>query len=296
MLTKRDPYINMLRATIAAFSAGLGGADAVSVLPFTLARGLPDRFARRIARNTQLILLTESNLARVIDPAAGSGGIEDLTEQLCRAAWVLFQDIERAGGAAAALEQDLMQKKVAIVRRERQAALARRADTLIGTNDFPDLDEAAVSVLDVAPVAAAAPRASIHLDPLRPIRLAEPFERLRDASDLLLAQTGARPKIFLANLGTPAGFTPRATFAKNFFEAGGIAAMSNDGFASRDSMITAFKSSGASLACLCASDDVYKRDAATAAKALADAGALHLYCAGHPGHLGTNWRQPVSGR
>ena len=99
MMTRRDPHVNMLRTTIAAFSAGIGGADAVTVLPFTAALGLPDRFARRIARNSQLLLLEESNLAKVSDPAAGSGGFEALTEQLCTAAWALFQEIERAGGA-----------------------------------------------------------------------------------------------------------------------------------------------------------------------------------------------------
>ena len=233
MMTRRDPYVNMLRATIAVFSAGVGGADAITVLPFTLARGLPDRFARRVARNTQLVLAAESHLAKVGDAAAGSGVIEDLTDQLCGSAWTLFQEIESAGGAAAALEQGLIQKKVAPVRAARQAALARRTDMLTGTSDFADLDEPAVAVLDVAPLAAAPPPAGVTLEPLRCIRLAEPFEQLRDASDRMLAQTGARPKIFLANLGVPADFTPRANFARNFFAAGGIAAVSNDGFRSR---------------------------------------------------------------
>src|SRR3974390_1446591 len=98
MLTQRDPYVNMLRATMATFSAGLGGANAVTVLPHTLALGLPDALARRVARNTQLILLEESNLAKVTDPAAGSGGLESLTQELCQAAWALFQEIEKAGG------------------------------------------------------------------------------------------------------------------------------------------------------------------------------------------------------
>ena len=84
MMTRRDPYVNILRTTIAVFAAGLGGADAITVLPFTAAIGLPDRFARRIARNTQLVLLEESNLAKVADPAAGSGGIEDLTAAALR--------------------------------------------------------------------------------------------------------------------------------------------------------------------------------------------------------------------
>src|SRR6202023_790096 len=117
-------------------------------------------------------------------------------------------------------------------------------------------------------------------EPLRRIRLAEPFERLRDASDRVLAQTGARPRVFLANLGRLADFTARATFAKNFFEAGGIAAVTNDGFASRDEMIAAFKGSGAKLACLCSSDAAYETEGAEAARALA--GAAHIYLAGRP--------------
>jgi methylmalonyl-CoA mutase len=289
MMTRHDPYVNMLRATIAVLSAGLGGADAVTVLPFTLARGLPDRFARRIARNTQLILLAESNLAKVTDAAAGAGVVEDLTDQLCGSAWTLFQEIEKAGGAAAALAAGLIQKKVTAVRAERQAALARRAETLIGTSDFADLDEPAVAVLDVAP--AAPPPAAAALDPLTGMRLAEPFEHLRDASDRMLAESGARPKIFLANLGLPADFTPCANFAKNFFAAGGIAAVANDGFAPSSpagaktdlaALVAAFKGGGTALACLCGSDEAYGREAVAAAKALIEAGAAHLYYAGRP--------------
>src|ERR1700757_1577278 len=126
MLTQRDPYVNMLRATMATFSAGLGGANAITLLPHTLARGLPDPFARRVARNTQLVLLEESNLARVSDPAAGSGGIETLTRELCEAAWLLFQEIEKAGGVFASLERGVIQNKVAATRTARAAGIARR--------------------------------------------------------------------------------------------------------------------------------------------------------------------------
>jgi methylmalonyl-CoA mutase len=282
MMTRRDPFVNMLRTTIAVVSAGLAGANAIEVLPFTMALGLPDSFARRIARNTQLVLLEESHLAKVADPAAGSGGIEDLTEKLCRAAWTLFQKVERRGGAWTALEQGLIQQKVADVRRAREAAVARRKDALTGTSDFPDLAERPVAVLDVAPAVVASDEASPTFEPLPSIRLAHPFEELRDASDLMLAQTGARPRIFLANLGRLSDFTARAGFAKNFFEAGGIEAVTNDGFASRDEMVTAFKGSGARLACLCASDAVYASEAVAAAHALAAAGA-RLTLAGRPG-------------
>jgi methylmalonyl-CoA mutase len=284
MMTKRDPYVNVLRATIAVVGAGLGGADAITVLPFTMALGLPERLARRIARNTQLVLLEESNLAKVADPAAGSGAIEDMTGQLCRAAWTLFQEIEQAGGAWAALEQGLIQKKVAAVRHEREAAVARRKDALTGTSDFPDLAEAPVSVLDVPPVPLPDRPATLAFKPLPRIRLAQPFEDMRDASDQMLARTGARPKVFLANLGKPADFTARATFAKNFFEAGGIETATNDGFASRDDMIEAFKVSGAKVACLCSSDEVYARDATGATHALRDAGAS-VWLASRPGAL-----------
>jgi methylmalonyl-CoA mutase len=287
MMTKRDPYVNMLRATIAVVAAGLGGADAITVLPFTMALGLPDLFARRIGRNTQLVLLEESNLAKVTDPAAGAGALEHMTEQLCRAAWSQFQEIERAGGARAALEQGMIQTKVAAVRGERQTAVARRKDAITGTSDFPDLAEAPVPVLDVPPRAPPPPSASAF-EPLPRIRLAEPFEQLRDASDQMLARTGARPKIFLANLGTPADFSVRATFAKNLFAAGGIEAA--EGFVTSDEMITAFKASGAKLACLCSSDAVYARQATAAAQALRRAGAS-VWLAGRPGALETELTQ-----
>jgi methylmalonyl-CoA mutase len=284
MLTQRDPYVNMLRATIATFSAGLGGADSITVLPHTLALGLPDAFARRAARNTQLVLLEESNLAKVADPAAGSGGIEALTQELCEASWPLFQEIEKAGGVFAALEQNLIQRKVAATRTVREANIAKRKEVLTGASEFPNLHEASVAVLDVKPIKLAPyGEAKITFDALPPMRLAVPFEKLRDQSDDILKKTGTRPKVFLANLGTPADFTARATFAKSFFETGGIEAVDTDGFTDAAALAAAFKSSGAALACLCSSDKVYAEQATAAAKALQAAGARHIYLAGRPG-------------
>jgi len=284
MLTQRDPYVNMLRATMATFSAGLGGANAITVLPHTLALGLPDPFARRAARNTQLVLLEESNLAKVSDPAAGSGGIEALTKQLCDAAWSLFQEIENAGGLFASLEQNLIQRKVAATRTLREANIAKRRDVLTGASEFPNLHEAEVAVLDAKPIALAPyGETKFKFDPLLPMRLAAPFEALRDKSDAKLKSTGARPKIFLANLGTPADFTARATFAKSFFETGGIEAIDTTGFADPETLVTAFKASGATTACLCSSDKIYAGHAAVAAKALQAAGTKHIYLAGRPG-------------
>jgi methylmalonyl-CoA mutase len=286
MLTQRDAYVNMLRATIATFSAGLGGANAITVLPHTLALGLPDAFARRAARNTQLVLLEESNLAKVSDPAAGSGGIETLTQQLCEAAWSMFQETEKAGGVFAALEQNLIQRKVAATRVLREANIARRKEVLTGATEFPNLREADVAVLDVKPVEPAPHgEAKIKFDALPPMRLAAPFERLRDRSDQILKERGARPKIFLANLGNPADFTARATFAKSFFETGGIEAIDTEGFIDPAALAAAFKASGTALVCLCSSDKIYAAQAAAAAKALQAAGAKHIYLAGRPGEL-----------
>jgi methylmalonyl-CoA mutase len=284
MLTQRDPYVNMLRATMATFAAGLAGANAVTVLPHTLALGLPDAFARRVARNTQLILLEESNLAKVSDPAAGSGGIESLTQELCEAAWSMFQEIEKAGGIFAALGQGLIQGKVAATRNAREQNIVRRKEVLTGASEFPNLQEAGVAVEDVKP-AALAPlgEANIKFEALTPIRLAAPFERLRDRSDQILKASGMRPRVFLANLGMAADFTARATFARSFFETGGIEAVDSDGFSDAGALAAAYKASRATLVCLCSSDKVYTQQAIAAAQALKSAGAKRIYLAGRPG-------------
>ncbi|MBO4225294.1 methylmalonyl-CoA mutase family protein [Bradyrhizobium neotropicale] len=283
MLTQRDPYVNMLRATMATFSAGLAGSNATTVLPHTLALGLPDPFARRMARNTQLVLLEESNLAKVSDPAAGAGGIEALTSELCNAAWALFQETEKAGGIFAALQQGLIQSKVAGTRKLREANIAKRSEVLTGASEFPNLHESEIAVLKVTPVALAPyGEPKFKFDALMPMRLAEPFEKLRDKSDAMLKARGARPKVFLANLGRPSDFTERAMFARSFFEAGGIEAVDSEGFANADKLAAAFKASGAELACLCSNDKVYTERAEAASRALQAAGAREIYLAGRP--------------
>ena len=174
-MTRDDAYVNILRATIAVFSAGVGGADAVTVLPFTAARGLSDRFARRVARNLQLVLLDEAGIGHVADPAAGAGSSEDLTEKLCHAAWTLFQEIEAAGGLAAALERGLIQKKVATACSARERALADKKDALIGASEYPGVSD--TPVLDVPRVVLPTLHAAVTCEPLTPVRLAAPFEK-----------------------------------------------------------------------------------------------------------------------
>lgn len=289
MASRRDPWVNMLRATVATFAAGVGGADAVTVLPFTAALGLADDFARRIARNTQLILIEEANVGRVADPAAGAGGFEALTEALAERAWALVREIEAAGGLVRSLIEGRLQARIGVVRAARDEAIAHRRDALTGTSEFPDLAEAPVAVLvpssaGLAPAPTSA-GAALAIAPLPSRRDAEAFERWRDASDARFATTGSRPRIFLATLGPAAAFTARAIFARNFFEAGGIETVSDGGLASLDAMVEAFRASGAAVACLCSTDAVYAAEAIPAATALTQAGARRVYLAGAPKDL-----------
>jgi methylmalonyl-CoA mutase len=184
----------------------------------------------------------------------------------------------------AALEQNLIQRKVAATRAVREANIAKRKDVLTGASEFPNLHEAEIAVLDAKPIVLPPyGGAKFKFDPLPPMRLAAPFEALRDKSDEQLKTSGARPKIFLANLGTAADFTARATFAKSFFETGGIEAIDTQGFADPAALAAAFKVSGTDIACLCSSDKAYAELAMAAAKALQAAGAKHIYLAGRPG-------------
>ncbi|MCG8506612.1 MAG: methylmalonyl-CoA mutase subunit beta, partial [Sphingomonadales bacterium] len=152
MMTRTDPWVNMLRTTAAAFAAGVAGADAILVRPFDAASKAPDGFSRRIARNIQIILQEESGLGQVIDPAAGSYAIERLTADLADAAWAAFQAIESAGGMAPALESGFVQGEIAKARAALEADVATRRRGITGTSRFPNLDEPAL-----APLASSAP-------------------------------------------------------------------------------------------------------------------------------------------
>ncbi|MGA0561031.1 methylmalonyl-CoA mutase family protein [Ancylobacter sp. VNQ12] len=287
-LTRRDPYVNLLRGTVAAFAAGVGGADSLAVLPFTQGLGLPDSAARRLARNTQIILIEESNIHRVADPNAGAGAIEERTEKLASTAWELFRQIEREGGMVESLSSGAWQHRIAAARATRAKDVAARRLPLTGTSEFPLVGESVPSVLAPARHAAAALPAegALLCEPLAAGRLAAPFERLREAAEA----ANPAPLAFLAGLGTPADFTARAGFARTFLEAGGIEAPPNDGFADPAALAEAFRASGARLACLCSSDAVYATQAVTAAQTLKQAGAELVLLAGKPGEQETAWR------
>ncbi|MEV8588931.1 methylmalonyl-CoA mutase family protein [Streptomyces sp. NPDC051180] len=264
MMTRRDPWVNMLRTTVATLAAGVGGASSVTVLPFDEALGLPDAFARRIARNTSTILIEESHLSRVIDPAGGSWYVERLTDELAHAAWEFFQGIERDGGQAAALRSGAVGARLAETWAARSAKLATRREPITGVSEFPHLDEKPVE---------RAPAPEQPSGGLPRVRRDEAFEALRARSDAHLAATGARPRVYLAAIGPAAAHSARLAFAANLFRTGGIEPVTEG----------TFEESGAPEACLCSSDALYEEAAEATAAELRAAGAAHVLLAGRPG-------------
>jgi methylmalonyl-CoA mutase len=287
MMTARDPYVNVMRGAAAAFSAGLGGADSISVLPHTLAAGLPDSLARRLARNAQLILLRESSLGFVSDPAAGAGAFEEMTQALCDKAWRLFQEIEGLGGLPSTLANGEFQLKVAAS----AAALARNAACLkapiTGVSAHPDLAEPPVELALGAPdrEAFAATEGA-----LAPIRLAEPFERLRDCSDAYLRSTGARPKVYLAALGPESKHRRRVQIMREWLEVGGVEAVYEGETTSVQEAVARVRESGALLVCLCGTDEAYAEQAEAFAKAFKASSVKGVALAGRPGEFERAWR------
>ena len=273
MYTRRDPHTNLLRGTLAGFAAGVGGADAVTVLPFDAALGAPTPFSRRIARNTQSVLVMEAHLARVVDLAGGSWYVESLTDALARAGWAVLQEIEAAGGVLAALDAGLVAERVAAVRagRERDAATLR--DPVTGVSAFPDLDEKPVPRSGPDLLTGLGYGAPGGLPVYRP---AAPFEALRDRSDA----APTRPHAFLATLGPLAAHAARAGFARGLLHAGGVDTVDAGPTAGTDDVVAAFRAAGTPVAVLCGPDALYAERAADTVAALRAAGAGHVLLAG----------------
>lgn len=273
MMTRYDSWTNIVRITTAAFGAGIGGADAITTLPFTDPLGLPTPFARRVARNTQHVLLEESRLGHVADPAGGAWFVEKLTHDLAALAWSKMQAIEAQGGIGAALPA--LAREVEEARTARLALYHKRQLTITGVSDFPLLD---APMPDVA--GPWAPDRAPETALFQPIRWAEAFERLRDAME----QRKPRPAVYFATLGPLAQFGPRAQFARNLFAAGGVASVGEEEeYASRDQMIDAFRAQAARVAVICGTDAAYAEAAENAAQRLKAAGAHWVVLAGKPG-------------
>jgi methylmalonyl-CoA mutase len=247
MMTQRDPWVNMLRTTLAAFSAGVGGADTVLVHPFDVAipggfPGVAASFARRIARNTQLLLLEESHIGRVLDPGGGSWFVEDLTKQLAEQAWKHFCDVESRGGFEEARDE---------VADRRIDDIAHRRTALTGVNEYPNLAEPPLPGGDA-------------LD--RVARYASGFEALRDRSDAFLEKHGSRPQVLLLPLGQLAEHNVRTTFASNLLASGGIEAVTD--------------AEGATIAVICGTDARYGTEASAAVDSARKAGVSYVLLAG----------------
>jgi methylmalonyl-CoA mutase len=264
----------MLRCTLAAFGAGVGGADSLLVFPFDVAidGGFPDvatSFARRIARNTQLLLLEESHVGRVLDPAGGSWFVEDLTQRLAEQAWEQFQAIEKHGGFTQA--RDFIAGQIAEAAARRTDDIAHRRTAITGVNEFPNLTEAPLPQSDstYSPLAAG-----------KLVRYAAEFEALRDRSDAYLARTGSRPQVLLLPLGPLAENNIRATFASNLLASGGIEAI-NPGTVDADGIASAVADAGSpSAAVICGTDKRYQDEASDVVQAARGAGITRVYLAG----------------
>ncbi|WP_041795514.1 methylmalonyl-CoA mutase subunit beta [Pararhodospirillum photometricum] len=331
MLTRRDPWVNMLRTTVAGFAGAVGGADTLTVTPFDAALGISTDFARRIARNVQILLMEESSVGRVVDPAGGSWYVETLTNQIAREAWTRFQGLEQAGGMVNALTEGTLARDIDATWTARRKAVGLRRDAVTGVNEFPNLNEAPVETeaVDLAALrAAAAPRLAAaratvpdvacadtaikaalkgttlgtlvaalsdgmagRAVAIKPHVVAEDFEALRDAADAWKADKGQYPQVFLVTLGPIADHTARATFARNLFEAGGIEAVPGGVLETVEDAVAAWQASQAPVAALCATDALYAEQAEAVARALKAAGLSRLYLAGKPGEAAEAWAQ-----
>ncbi|MEQ4499052.1 methylmalonyl-CoA mutase family protein [Nocardioides kribbensis] len=264
MMSRYDPYVNMLRTTVAAFAAGVGGAEAVTVLPFDSPLGRPEALGRRIARNTSALLVDEAHVAHVADPAGGSYAVEKLTDDLAVAGWAELGRTEEVGGAAAALADGSLLARVARTVERRDDEVARRRRPLTGLTEFPQVDEVLPEREPVTPDSASG------WVGVRPYGAA--FEALRDDPPTARA--------FLATLGSVASHTARATFATNLLAAGGVGVDVAGATADVDALLSAYD--GQRVAVLAGSDATYAAWGTAAARALREAGARHVVVAGKP--------------
>jgi methylmalonyl-CoA mutase len=259
MMTRYDPWTNLLRTTLAAFAAGVGGAAAVTVHPFDAALGVPDQLGRRLARNTSTLLLAEAHVGAAVDPVGGAPAVEALTAELAAAGWAEFQQIEAAGGVTAALLDRSLQDRWSRTAGERESRIALRLQAVTGVSEFPDRDE--------------------QLLPRPPYPTPEPpgwaaaFEAMRDRP--------APGRLLVATLGPPASAIPRAAFAGNVFAAGGIDTDTCGPNGSVDELTARYD--GSAVVCLAAADATYRSDGPAAVWALRTAGARWVILAGQPG-------------
>jgi len=253
--TRYAPYVNMLRTVTEAFSAVVGGVDGLQTNPFDETLGPPDEFSRRAARNTQIVLLEESHLAQVLDPAGGSYYVEKLTHEVARKTWDLFRETEKQGGMFNALQKEFPQKEIETTAEKRKKDLAKGKYVMVGTNSYANVKEEKPGTKPRPKKQSA--DAVISIRSLRLHRAAEIFEELRDAANTFETQTGARPKLFLATMGPLRQHKARADYSRGFFELGGFDVIYPEGFDTPGAAVDAAAASGAPVVVICSTDDTY---------------------------------------
>ena len=261
-----DAYVNLLRSQTEAFSAAVAGVDSMTVTPFDVAYKKPDEFSERIARNQQFLLKEESHMDKVIDPAGGSYYVETLTVSIAEQAWKLFLDVEENGSFFKQVNEGLVQKAVNASCEKRHTDVARRKEILLGTNQYPNINEIAHDKIEGAACGCGCGCDHEHEDNggLLNKRAATDFEALR----LQTEAWPVRPKVFMLTIGNLAMRLARAQFSSNFFGCAGYQIIDNNGFKTVEEGIDAALAQEADVIVLCSSDDEYAEYAPAAFKYL----------------------------
>ena len=268
-LTLFDAHVNLLRTQTEAMSAAIAGVNSITVSPFDKAYETPDDFSERIARNQQLLLKEESHLNRIVDPAAGSYYIENLTVAIAKQAWDLFLSVEEAGDMLQAVKAGSIQEAVNQSNKARHEAVSKRKEILLGTNQYPNFNELAGDKRPLDGCKKCGCGGEAHeeegtLAKLETARAASEFEALR----LETENSGKRPKAFMLTIGNLAMRQARAQFSCNFLACAGYQVIDNLGFASVEEGIEAAMKAQADIVVICSSDDEYAEYAIPAFKAL----------------------------
>lgn len=260
-----DAHVNLLRSQTEAMSAALAGVDSITVTPFDKAYKTPDEFSERIARNQQFLLKEESHLDKVVDPAGGSYYVETLTVSIAQEAWKLFLQVEENGGFLVNVNNHTVQDAVNASAEKRHTDVARRKEILLGTNQYPNINELAASKIEHNGC-----QCCCHGETeqngkgLSAKRAASDFEDLRLATEA--AQN--RPVVFMLTIGNLAMRLARAQFSSNFFGCAGYEIVDNLGFNTVEEGVEAALAKNADVVVLCSSDDEYAELAPAAFKAL----------------------------
>ena len=267
-MTLFDAHVNLLRSQTEAMSAALAGVDSMTVVPFDKTYQGADEFSERLARNQQLLLKEEAHFDKVVDPAAGSYYIENLTTAIAQQAWALFLSVEEEGGFYAAVKAGTVQAAVNECNQARHKAVAQRREVLLGTNQYPNINEKAGEKKPVEATCCCGGKSNCEKDvaTLSFDRAASHFEALR----LETEASGKRPKAFMLTIGNLAMRQARAQYSCNFLACAGYEVVDNLGFETIEAGVEAAMAAKADIVVLCSSDDEYIEYAVPAFKAVGD--------------------------